>query len=226
LPTETAAAAPTQAVAPEPTVATTEPTAAGENPLYEIGEPIARKSEFVNLLTVVGVIKYKGTEPRSNARVSVTLTDADGKVLATTPAIGTPVLIKPDSNIPYKALISDAPAYEKIEVSISTDEVSSFTSAFFYTDLEVVDASMQKGGPGGTVRVVGRVKNVGQKGTNLVSVNAVLYGADGKVLDVSSGIANIAGTLAPGQDSPFSVDFFDVEGAETFETSVWGTPAP
>lgn len=222
-PTDTA---PAPTAAPTNTVEPPTPTTAVN--VFEIVQPVTYKPQFGEVLYAVGIIKYTGAETRTGPKISVTLTDATGKVLATTNAIYTPSIIKSNTNIPYKALFNSPPEqFDKIEVNVSAELLEkSFMKELLYGDLEIVEPSLI---PAKTdydyPKVVGRVKNTGTKKANLVGIVGVLYGEDGKVIDVNQTFANIQ-ELEPGADSPFELGFVGVKGGTTFELFTSGHQSP
>lgn len=149
--------------------------------MYDIGEPATSKPEFSTSLAVMGVIKYKGTVPRTNPQVEVTLYDAGDKVLAKGNALIAPAYIKPQSNIPYKALFSNPPqAWSKVEVSISAKEADS--KSLTYGDLEVGQPSLvPPQDSSDSVKLAGNVKNTGSKEASLITVIACYMMAEAKL---------------------------------------------
>jgi hypothetical protein len=184
--------------------------------LYDIGEAVTSKPEFSASLAVMGVIKYKGTTPRVNPEVSISLLDPNGQVLVKGTAFVVPAYIKPGSNIPYKSLFSNPPeSWDRIAVTINAREAAD--STLTYGDLEVTQPSLiPPQTESDSVQLSGTVKNTGGKAADLVTVVGVLYDADGKVVDVNNGYPKTA-TLAAGEESQFEIDFFGIKAADKFE---------
>lgn len=194
--------------------------------VFEVVPPVTYTPQYTQFLYAVGIIKYHGTDVRTNPKITVTLTDGSGKVLATSNAIYIPSIVRPGTNIPYKALFSSPPVkFDKVEVDIEADQMTSFAEAFYYGDIQVLDPSLvQPKASYDHPKVVGRVKNTGSKTASLIGIVGVLYGADGKVIDVAETFAK-KDKVAPSEDSPFQLDFVGVKGGEKFELFTSGLPS-
>ncbi len=184
--------------------------------LYDIGEAVTSKPEFSTSLAVMGVIKYKGTVPRVNPEVLITILDASGKVLVKGNAFVVPAFIKPQSTIPYKSLFSTPPqSWDKIDVAINAREANA--TSLTYGDLEITQPSLVPPATSSdSVKLRGGVKNAGGKDASLVTVVGVLYDGSGKVLDVNNGYPEKA-ALKAGDESNFQIDFFGIDAADKFE---------
>ena len=155
--------------------------------------------------------------------IIVTLTDDAGKVLATERAYTAPRYIRPNSTIPYKVLLDDAPEdWAKWEIDVSAERFGGFMANLLYTDLEVDQPTLNPAKNSYTGQsVVGRVKNTGSSAAKLVQIIGVLYDAEGRLLDVANTFSK-KDTIPAGSDGPFELEFrSDVEGV-TFELFVEG----
>ncbi len=168
----------------------------------------------IGTVILVVVIKYIGSSPLDRPDVVGSLLDVDGNTVATQSAFVVPSYVKPNTLMPYQISFSDPPGDAKrTSVEIQGKPVGSFN--MFTADFEVVKGNLVKTkNMWGCPNYVGTVKNVGNTPASNVGVYAALYDSKDKVLDVQSGYAKIS-DLAPGQSSPFSVEFQNCDGYGT-----------
>ncbi len=210
---------------PPPAQAT--PTTAPPPPaqVFDIG-PATIYKDSIGYLHVVGIIHYNGTDDRANPNVTITLSDAAKKVLATENSSMSPSLVKPGTLIPYHAIFDSPPAsYANVEIKFQADKASDFDETENLANFAVDQPSIiQPTTQYDPVKVVGRVVNNNPKAATLVEIIVVIYDGSGKVLDVASSFAK-QDTIEAGQSSPFEVDSYNAKGAAKVDFVMNGTPS-
>jgi hypothetical protein len=213
-------------IPPPPSQAT--PTTAPPPPSgqpYDIGPATAFK-DSIGYLHVVGVIHYNGSDDRARPNVTVTLSDASSKVLATQNSSDSPNLVKPGTLIPYLAIFDSPPSsYAHIEVTIQADKATDFDETENLTNFAIDQPSIiQPANDYDPLKVVGRVVNNNTKAATFVEIIVVMYDGSGRVLDVASSFAK-QDTIEAGQSSPFEVDSYNAKGTAKVDFVMNGSPS-
>jgi hypothetical protein len=74
-------------------------------------------------------------------------------------------------------------------------------------------------------KIVGQVVNVGSQTVGRVPVIGAVYTPDGKLLDVNQAYSTRE-KLAPGQSSPFEIDFIREDGRDTLNHALYAEGRP
>jgi len=170
--------------------------------------------DIINGLHFVGEIVNNGNTPAQDVQVALSLLDDNGYVVA----IGSDTLsfIQANSKFPFSLLVDNAPAQWK-DVKIQIQGTPYDNQSFMppYIDLKADNIMGQLPNSSyGNYGLIGIVINTGQKTAWLVNVVAVAYDQDGEVIDVGDGFATL-NEIAPGGDSPFSLEFGNITEAPT-----------
>ncbi|MDQ3704482.1 MAG: FxLYD domain-containing protein [Chloroflexota bacterium] len=178
--------------------------------IWEISDPDFYEAQYSDSLYAVGSIKYTGSTVRSDPEIIITLTDDAGKILSTGEAVYAPEYVVPNSDVPYLVVLDDAPQdFALWELTVEAERITDFDLSFMSMDLVVDTESVTIVYPKESyenLKLIGRVKNTGDKPVSLVSILGALYDKDGKVLDVNTTYAK-RDEIEPGGDSTFELSF-------------------
>lgn len=158
---------------------------------------------------VVGEIKNTSSTDAYIQEVTASLY-SDGKVVASGTSGYTPVMIKKGQTAPYKAMITNVPAYDEIKVTVSAK-----TSAQAYqkcTNFDVLSSTPRDGGYG-SLLVAGEVKNSTTRDYSYGVIHSWLLDSNDKVIDVTSTYIN---AIKAGANSAFEASFYFDETIPTY----------
>jgi hypothetical protein len=160
-------------------------------------------------LHIAGVINHKGSTMRSRPEITVSLKDESGTELLSGIAGSVPLLLKPNSVVPYAIRFGNPPPkWAKVDVTVEAIEASEFELTLLYAEFETQQTAIEvppKDDLSKPVRATGTIKNTGDKTAVTIDVSVILYYADGRVADVVSTKPN-SSKLAPSEGSTFEVE--------------------
>jgi hypothetical protein len=157
-----------------------------------------------------GEILNKGNAPAESVEVALSLLDSNGNVAA----VGTTSLsfVQANGKFPFKIMVDSAPQeWKDVKFQIQGSPSDSFSFMPPYVDFTTSNVNGQPSDFGG-FSLTGTVTNTGQETATLVNVVAAAYDEDGKVIDVADTFTALS-DIAPGGDSPFSIDFLSMTEA-------------
>jgi hypothetical protein len=168
--------------------------------------------DSIDSLWFVGEVVNTGDASAQNVQVAISLIDSSGNIVGT----GSESLVYVGANgkFPFKILVLNDPAeWAEVKIQIQGEPYSENSLFAPYIELEIDNVS---GKPGDFLgyNLTGVVKNTGDKTALLVYITAVAYDEEGQVVDVGWTFATLD-QIAPGGDSPFSIDFSNLEDAPT-----------
>ena len=183
-----------------------ESTTGGSNGL-EIIDTNYYEDEFGGFNFLI-LVENNGSIALEFVEASVTLKDSTGSIVASESFYSTVDLIEPGGRSPIAVFWSDGvPEWETFEIFVDGDEESDFFG--YYTDIEVTSSELADDGFGGQ-EIVGEVQNTGDLAADFVSVVAILYDADGRI--IGEGFTFVEDTMQPGDTASFTVFFFSAAG--------------
>ena len=161
---------------------------------------------------VVGTIKNTFTGPLDHIKVTAEITDKDNTTVATgEDLLLSLVQLDPDQVAPFQVLLTGVTDDgENVDVRVNAKEVDTTFQVFPPSKgLQIVKGSdkLTPAGDFSGPKILGRVKNGGNKDATLVGVLAIAYDADGKVVDTEKGYLTGGGDLTAGKEAPFSIEF-------------------
>jgi len=166
---------------------------------------------------LVGVMKYNGTTSRSPIDIEASLSDSTGKVLGTARSYAYHVIVRPGATIPMSLYFDGRmPTNARVDIVVHAPIATADDESYFTTSFQIEQAALTDKG-----KVVGRVKNTGTKAAESVSLVAIFYSADDKLLDVESGYTAL-NVLEPGGVSAFEIFSSYADGATRVEVIVAG----
>jgi len=166
--------------------------------------------DIIESLWFVGEITNKGDAPAGDVQIAVSLLDNNGNVVATGSDIV--FLIQANGKFPFRILVDNAPQeWKEVKIQIQGSPYDNQTFFPIYTDLTIENVT-GKSQAYGNYELTGIVKNTGTKIATLVHIVAAAYDEAGKVIDVGDTYATFD-EIAPGGDSPFSLDFGNIDDA-------------
>lgn len=160
--------------------------------------------------TFLVLVENTGSVGLEFVEASVTLKDSTGSIVANESFFSTVDLIEPGGRSPISVVWFDGvPEWETFEIFVEGDEVNADFD-FYYTDVEVTTSELAED-EFGSLEIIGEVQNVGDAATDFVSIVAILYDADGRIIGEGFSFTE-ADTLQPGDTSPFTIFFFGTGG--------------
>jgi hypothetical protein len=168
--------------------------------------------DSIGTLWFVGEILNKGNASAESIDLALSLLDDNNNVAA----VGSTNLsfIQSNGKFPFKIMVDNAPqAWKDVKIQIQGGPSDSASFMPPYVDFKTTNVNNQPSDFGG-FSLTGTVTNTGQKTATLVNVVAAIYDKDGKVIDVADTFTALT-DIAPGGDSPFSIDFLNITGAPT-----------
>jgi hypothetical protein len=167
-------------------------------------------TDSIGSLWFVGEITNQGNVAAEGVEVALSLLDSGGNVVG----VGSDSIsiVQANGKFPFRTWIDNAPT-EWNDVKIQIQGRPSDGQSIFppYTELKV-DKVVGNNSAFGRYTVTGIVINTGQKTATLVHVVAVAYDESGKAIDYGDTFTTLT-DIAPGGDSPFSLDFGHIENA-------------
>ena len=166
--------------------------------------------DSIGTLWFVGEIVNKGNAPATSVQVALSLLDNNGNVVGV--GSDSPSFIQANGKFPFKIMVDQAPKeWKDVKIQIQGTPYDSQSFMPLYIDLKTDKVTGNPSGYG-TYGLTGIVINTGQKTATLVQIVAAAYDKDGKVIDVGDTFATLS-DIAPGGDSPFSLDFSNLSEA-------------
>jgi len=167
-------------------------------------------TDSIGSLWFVGEVVNNGDAAAGSVDVALSLLDDAGSVAA----VGSDTIsyIAPNGKYPFHILITSAPpswTKEKIQIQGTAIGPASFLVPYVALKTDNITGHMSSFG---TFQLTGSVSNTGQKTATLVHIAASAYDKDGNVVDVADTYAEL-NEIAPGADSPFSIDFLNLNKA-------------
>ena len=152
---------------------------------------------------------------------SVTLKDSAGNIVANENFYSTVDLVVPGGRAPISLYWSDGvPEWDTYEIFVEGDEESDFFS--YYTDMEVTSSELSEDDFGG-YEIIGEVQNTGGLAAEFVTIVAILYDADGRIVGEGFTFAD-ADVMQPGDTSPYTLFVFSTAGeVATYELIAEGS---
>jgi len=160
-------------------------------------------------LCFVAEITNIGNVPLESMKLTITLKDDAGTIIATESGFSEIEIVQPGQTIPVKVTFYQPPDAEwsTFDARASADQASRYFLELYDTTIEVTQSTLTEGD--GYYTVVGEVRNAGDVPVEATHVVVGLYDADGNLVGVDNTYAEIA-DLAPGETSPFAVEYISV----------------
>ena len=156
---------------------------------------------------LVGEVWNAGPDPIENAQVTVAFLDEAGRVVGTKSAASDLSVIHSQERAPFSVqILRTSPQWAGVQAQVSAVPASPAAIARSHRDLVTESVSFNQPSPGANgYSLAGAVRNTGTTPARSVKVAAVLYNANGHVIDAVSAPADLP-VLQPGQASPFRLN--------------------
>jgi LysM repeat protein len=171
-------------------------------------------------LWCLGEVENTSGRALERVQVEASLSDEEGKVLATESAFVALEIVPQGGKAPFAVLFANPPtSFAKYQaIALSGDPVTYLGNR--YLDLTVTEQQGEYRGHYFTVE--GLVQNTGQAGAETATVLVTAYDAQGRVTGFRQ--ANLENALAVGESSPFQVNLLPFGGAVvTYTVQAQGT---
>lgn len=217
--------APTATPTPPPTK-TPLPTATGTNtptpPLYVEYFNVTDYSDSDGDLWLYGEVRNLGTLPAKSIKLTATLYNVDGNVLAVSSTYADMPLefnlwftgvLYPTEQAPFSILLEEPGQWTEWDISLTYREASYSDYEEHYRDLEVKNHFGRiVSSFGENYRVSGEIENTGEMETGPVRIIITLYNESGQVVGIENMLMTDVDPLMPGEVAPFSTEFLYVRG--------------
>jgi len=171
----------------------------------------------------VGEITNHSSDAVSSASVAITVNSPAGELLATDSGGSLLDVIPPGATAPFRVSFwhGDVPEESETVSTVEGKVAAQYVLHNNYKQFELVEHSLRSSE--GDFRVVGQVRNVGDREAHYVKVIVTGYDAEGNVVAVDSGSTELD-RLEPGGTSPFEVDTFTAVPVADYKIQVEGSP--
>jgi len=183
-------------------------------------EAQGRKSGSDGAFYVLGIVENTSPFAVDKPRITVSLLDAAGKVLATRDGFAESDLLGAGESSAAKILISEAPAHERLTYEVSAPR------ALYDPGTVAGLAAELEGEPKpnfATWEIAGTVKHQGKVPARRIKVELVIRNASGALIGVESAYAD-AEVLEPGKSARFVANVMLDERPSKVELSVSARP--
>lgn len=150
---------------------------------------------------VFGTIKNIASVNIEYLKLTITLYDLGNNVIKSDFTYAHPTVIEPGMTACFKQIFSDTPYYDHYKIKVDSFEQFGIQP---YHDLITTDVHDSVGSLG--YEVSGNIKNIGSDVLPGVSIYAIFYDSNGKIIDVES---DWISKLYAGQEESFRITVYD-----------------
>ena len=202
-------------VGPNPTLPPT-----GNGPKLDVVDFTSYTRSFGGRV-VVGLARNTGNALVGSAKVVASFKDGSGKIIGTA-STSCSCILKPGDFWPFGISVPDASTgFASVAFQTEAKVASDFDKEYYYSDYQVVEVNVVPPSGYDGLTIVGTVKNIGSVVSEYAYVYIAVLDAAGKVVDVNSASTELD-EIAPGQSSPFKVEFDKATQAPGYKIVVYG----
>ncbi len=173
----------------------------------------------------IGEVTNRSSEDASSASVAITLTDADGALLAISSANALLSIIPAGESAPFEVRFWESEIAEVADVAatVEGEYPADYIVQSTTQDFQVVQENRVRS-DANELAIAGKVRNTGKVAAQYVRVVVSAYDAGNQVVGVGSGYAELD-PLAPDAVSPFEVTIAIAAPAVRYTLRIEGSPA-